>query len=219
MLAQWGDGWCISVGQHWQWWQPCVAVTPWNEECFDLLLCSYQWIMARELCMELNIGNNGGKIRILTSSWVPRMLTHNKKSKLVRTYCTNMKLTVSWIASLSVTRSGVMTMNQIQNNSPWSVDVNCPLKKRFKTHLSVGKVMCTVVWDRKHMILLDFLEPRQTFSSACYIITLTGSNFQSQVRQEDNLSLAARCQAQYQFEDQFRAHCQSWLDCPTTPTQ
>ena len=43
-------------------------------------------------------------------------------------------------------------------------------------------------------------------------------NIQSQARQEDNLSLATRqCQAPYQFEDR-RAHCQSWVDCLTTPT-
>jgi len=33
--------------------------------------------------------------------------------------------------------------------------------------------MCTVFWDSKGVILLDFLEPRQTISSDCYIVTLT----------------------------------------------
>ena len=34
----------------------CTAVTPWNEECLDQLICVNQWIMTRELCTELNIG-------------------------------------------------------------------------------------------------------------------------------------------------------------------
>ena len=38
---------------------------------------------------------------------------------------------------------------------------------------SVGKVMCTVFWDRKGVILLDFLEPGHTINSDCYITTLT----------------------------------------------
>jgi len=43
------------------------------------------------------------------------------------------------------------------------------------------------------MILLDFLEPGQTINSDRYIATLTklkARNFQSQAREEDNLSLA-----------------------------
>jgi hypothetical protein len=38
---------------------------------------------------------------------------------------------------------------------------------------SAGKVMCTVVWDRKGVILLDFVEPGQTINSERYIVMLT----------------------------------------------
>jgi hypothetical protein len=34
---------------------------------------------------------------------------------------------------------------------------NSPSKKKFKTQPSAGKVMCTIFWDRKHVILLDFM--------------------------------------------------------------
>ena len=51
--------------------------------------------------------------------------------------------------------------------------VNSPSKKKFKTLPSAGKVMCTVFWDRKGVILLDFLEPGQTINSDRYIATLT----------------------------------------------
>ena len=37
--------------------------------------------------------------------------------------------------------------------------VNFPSKKKFKTLPSVGKVTCTVLRDRKGVIILDFLEP------------------------------------------------------------
>ena len=48
-----------------------------------------------------------------------------------------------------------------------------PWKKKFKALPSMGKVMCTVFWDRKVVILLDFLEPGQTINSDRYIATLT----------------------------------------------
>jgi len=51
--------------------------------------------------------------------------------------------------------------------------VNSPSKKKFKTLPSAGKVMCTVFWNRKGVILLDFLEPGQTINSDRYIGTLT----------------------------------------------
>ena len=34
-------------------------------------------------------------------------------------------------------------------------------------------MMCNVFWDRKGMILLDYLEPRQTINCDCYIVMLT----------------------------------------------
>jgi len=51
--------------------------------------------------------------------------------------------------------------------------VNTPSKKKFKTLPSAGKVMCTVFWDRKGVILLDFLESRQTINSDRYIAMLS----------------------------------------------
>jgi len=51
--------------------------------------------------------------------------------------------------------------------------VNSPSKKMFKTLPSAGKVMCTVFWDRKGVIFLDFLGLRQTTNSNRYTATLT----------------------------------------------
>ena len=51
---------------------------------------------------------------------------------------------------------------------------------------------CIVFWDRKGVILLDFLELRQTINSDCYIALLTKLKAQTfiQAREEDNPSLA-----------------------------
>jgi len=51
--------------------------------------------------------------------------------------------------------------------------VNSPSKNKFKTQLSVGKVMHTFFWDRKGVVLLDFLESGKTISSNHYTATLS----------------------------------------------
>jgi len=51
--------------------------------------------------------------------------------------------------------------------------MNSPSKKKLKTLTSAGKVICTVFWDRKVVILLDFLETGQNINSDSYIATLT----------------------------------------------
>jgi hypothetical protein len=50
--------------------------------------------------------------------------------------------------------------------------VNFPSKKKFKTLPTAGEGICTVFWNRKGVILLDFLEPGQTINSDRYIATL-----------------------------------------------
>jgi hypothetical protein len=69
---------------------------------------------------------------------------------------------------------------------------NSPSKKNFKMQPSEGKAMCTVLWDRKGVIFLDFLVPGQTNNSDPYIATLTKlkARIPNQAREEDNLSPA-----------------------------
>ena len=41
-------------------------------------------------------------------------------------------------------------------------------QKKFKTQPSTGKVMATVFWDAKGVIMLDFLPKRRTISGVYY---------------------------------------------------
>ena len=43
-----------------------------------------------------------------------------------------------------------------------------PRPKKFKTQSSAGKVMATVFWDAKGVILLDFLPKRSTITGVYY---------------------------------------------------
>ena len=137
-------------------------------------------------------------------------------------YWTNMRLKVmvSLTASLPVTICDVATMSWSQSSSPWNGDVNSPLKKKFKMQLSMGKVMCTVFWDRKWMILLDSLEPRQTIKSEGYIVTLTKMQTgTSRVRPEKKTTFLLQYSNSWPYASlkTIGAHCQFWLDYPITP--
>jgi len=51
--------------------------------------------------------------------------------------------------------------------------VNSVSNKKFKAQPSVGKVICTVFWDRKGVVFLNFLEPRPIINSNFYIAALS----------------------------------------------
>ena len=70
-----------------------------------------------------------------------------------------------------------------QQSMEWQ-HMNSPSKK-VKTKPSGGKVMYTVVWDKKGLLLPDFLKPSQTINSDCCITALTKLKTQtSRVRRE-----------------------------------
>ena len=69
--------------------------------------------------------------------------------------------------------------------------MNSLTKKKLKIQLTTAKMVGTLFWDRKGVILLDFLESRKTIISDCYIMTLTKLKVQtsSQVTEKDSFSL------------------------------
>lgn len=80
-------------------------------------------------------------------------------------------------------------------SGPWSGDTCIPQRrKKFKTQPSSGKAMCTVFWDRKGVILLDFLEPGQTINTDYRITMLTELKaWTSRARWEKTVFLSQYC--------------------------
>jgi len=113
MWAWWGDGWCMSAVATAMWkmnhvlgWS-CTAVTPWNEEHLNQLIPVNWCITTRGQCLELNWN---------VPKFVPgksHKCLHRNRKNIIRTYWPNVRLngTVSWIASLPVTRCNVTTMS------------------------------------------------------------------------------------------------------------
>ncbi|KAK7867707.1 hypothetical protein R5R35_004833 [Gryllus longicercus] len=68
---------------------------------------------------------------------------------------------------------------------------NSPTKKKFKTQSSAGKFMCTIFWDRRGVIVMDFLEPGRTIVFRL-VYSNSGQTEKSQSSaREENFSLAA----------------------------
>ena len=99
-----------------------------------------------------------------------------------------LKETAPWIAPLQVSSLQAI----VKTAAHGVVTCELPIEKKYKRQPSEGRVIATVFWDRKGVILLDFLDLRKTINSECYITTLTElPNFQSQSR-EENLSLSTQ---------------------------
>ena len=151
-----------------------ISSSMWNDR-LQRGVCIWSWMLASMcwkkwwLCWNVTVFEPCGSHRC---SHRNRM---NTAYDFVVTCWTNtrLKVKISWITSLPVKRRGVTTTVQSQNGSLWCGDVNFPSEKKFRTQPSVGKKMCSVLWNRKRVIPLDCLEPRQTINSGCCITTLS----------------------------------------------
>ena len=51
--------------------------------------------------------------------------------------------------------------------------MHSPRTKKFKTSISVKKIMVSIFWDRKGILLVDFMPPGATINATAYCDTLT----------------------------------------------
>jgi len=58
-----------------------------------------------------------------------------------------------------------------RQSSQWRHTGSLPAKK-FKTSISAKKIMASVFWDRKGIILIDFLPQKKTITGVLYCETL-----------------------------------------------
>jgi len=189
MLAQWGSGWCISAAAKWKTSHipkhPCTPATSANEtisisSCRQTGRIDQSTVHGVEYWLKC-IGNYSGKTGISQfSSGVFHKRPHRKRKNTVRrpvrTYRTNTKLkvTVSWIALLSVMRHSVTTMSWGESNSPWSSDTQIPHWRNWSRCSSLQVNWCVLCFEiGKGLSVWIFLELGQTINSDHYIKTLT----------------------------------------------
>ncbi|KAG8190149.1 hypothetical protein JTE90_026716 [Oedothorax gibbosus] len=63
-----------------------------------------------------------------------------------------------------------------------------PKQVKFKQTISARKIMCTVFWDRKGVLLVDFLPRNETINAAAYCETLNNLRRSIQNKRRGKLS-------------------------------
>ena len=108
----------------------------------------------------------------LTACWVPKSLSDEQIatrasvcSALLKRFRSKDDFLLR-LVTVDVTWVVIMSQRIKQRRQwvgPWS-----PRPKKFKTQPSAGKVMATVFWDAKGVIMLDFLPKRSTITGVYY---------------------------------------------------
>lgn len=121
-------------------------------------------------------------MRKLSARWVPRLLTiDNKRTRLNHSKASldlwnrNPNDFVCRFVTVDKTWTHDNTPETKRQSKQWtSVGESAP--KKAKSVRSAGKVMATVFWDAKRIILIDFLEKGKTITAAYYSELLTQFN-------------------------------------------
>lgn len=110
--------------------------------------------------------------------WVPRMLTADHKqqridcSRAFLQQCDdNEEETLGSIVTGDETWCFHFTPETKEQSRQWRHS-GSPAPKKFKVTQSAGKVMATVFWDQKGILLIDFMPPKTTINSDRYGETL-----------------------------------------------
>lgn len=116
--------------------------------------------------------------RKLCSRWVPKMLTDVHKTKrlgsaltFLTRYSDDGENFLNKIVTGDETWVRHVTPESKQQSMEWR-HTHSPKKQKFKTTMSAQKIMCTVFWDRKGVLLIDFLARGETINAARYCETL-----------------------------------------------
>ena len=105
----------------------------------------------------------------LTAHWVPKSLSDEQMATRASVCSTLLKCFRSkddfrlHLVSVDETWVHYYEPENKAQNRQW-VGPGSPRPKKFKTQPSAGKVMATVFWDAKGVIMLDFLSKRSTIT-------------------------------------------------------
>ena len=112
-------------------------------------------------------------MRKLTARWVPKSLSHEQMatrasvgSALLKCFRSKDDFLLRLVTVDETSVHYYEPENKAQSRQ-W-VGPGSLRPKKFKTQLSAGKVMATVFWDAKGIIILDFLPKRSTITGVYY---------------------------------------------------
>jgi histone-lysine N-methyltransferase SETMAR len=114
----------------------------------------------------------------LCAWWVPKMLTENhKKNRMgaALTFITRYSEKGDEFLDSIVTGDETWVFHHTPESKQLSMEwchTQSPTKKKFKTSTSTKKIMTPVFWDRKGVLLVDFMPHGTTINAAAYCETL-----------------------------------------------
>ena len=111
-------------------------------------------------------------MRKLTARWAPKSLSDEQMASRASVCSAFLKhfRSKDFLLGLVTVDETWVHYYEPENNAQscqW-VGPGSPRPKKFKTQPSAGKVMATVFWDAKGVIMLDFLPKRSTINGVCY---------------------------------------------------
>ena len=112
-------------------------------------------------------------MRKLTARWVPKSLSDEQmatRASVCSTLLKRFRSKDDFLLRLVTVDETWVHYYEPENkaHSPQWVGPGSPRPKKFKTQPSAGKVMATVFWDAKGVIMLDFLPKRSTITGVYY---------------------------------------------------
>ena len=128
------------------------------------------WSRLHEIVSNLSFGN--------CARWVPKMLTEEHKLKRQAIaldsptrYSEEGDDFLSRVVTGDETWVSHATPESKQQSMEWR-HTSSPTKTKFKQTTSTRKIMCTAFWDRKGVLLVDFLPQGSTINPGVYCDTL-----------------------------------------------
>ena len=164
--------------------RPSSAVNPVNSAKANALIRADRRITTDELALALNV-SKGSAHNVVDSlgyskvcaRWVPRQLSEDHKTARVD-MCTQLLehyQTDPTFLDRIITGDETWVHHYEPESKRTSMEwrhPTSPKTKKFKAEKSAGKVMATIFWDSKGVILLDFLPRGETVNANVYIETL-----------------------------------------------
>ena len=166
--------------------RPASAVNPASLARADALIKADRRVTVDEIATALDI-SHGSAVNVFESlgygkvcaRWVPRKLTEAHREARVEACSELLEQHQSDDSFLRVSRIVTGDETWVHHYVPESKrksmewrHPDSPRTKKFKAQRSAGKVMASVFWDSKEVILVDFMPKGATINSEAYIETL-----------------------------------------------
>ena len=116
--------------------------------------------------------------RKLWARWVPKMLTDDQETKRMGSavkFLTRYAQEGDEFLDSTVTGDETLGFHHTPESKQQSLQwrhTHSPRTKKFKTSISVKKIMVSVFWDRKGILLVNFMPPGTTINAGAYCDTL-----------------------------------------------